>query len=1006
MGPPPPPSLSDHSGGKENENLPIPTPPDGEIKPEHEHPNDIKPENHSEPPKIHEHQSHKENFDAIMDTGSSPSEIVTDNQNNQVVANTTPNMFQGIGVPTIDTYVIVDQVLLQPALYLFKVSLLPINVASSLIAPDEDKALEYAAALSLKNMKKIPIFSSAAILMETALNLFNELRLNSIRPLFKKRMQQIIVFLGQGSGGLYSYCNQYKKVLTAEHLYKLENHIYKAMKYFKKFTKDDFVQYTFCGKEPQINFGTFERDTLKECLDLSESFDFRNKYLLPVQLSYFVVCDLKDGVLIAAGDPHAMEAMAHVDFGLEPGSEDYDNFKTEVFKTATSINELQVEAENICTYYPAEIISNKAIRNFWKKYFDKGISAQLANFENSLYSELRSLGEEDTKALAIAYALVYAIKTTETPCYKLYEEDSINYLELDRMLRSIDPTETLYNSVTALTTRIVSNCVRLLPKHLSLLDNIFDSANPHEVFWDEAQREVMINALTSNTGWISICGPKNSGKTCRILDACLDLPVDRDCVYIDMSKVSTEMECVSRVISQLHLMECSTKESFNTCFNKFLSELKFGSVVIFDNIDGDEKAETITSFSSFATAIFKLCEPFETSLCFVIVGRHMTNLSFVVQTINIPALQGDVVISLANKLLPMDPNALVTASQGYSGLMYYLTMKCNIDTIRAIAVNTSADPAALQAVYGSEPGGMSHDVNSALSEDEKLLAGCLLKVSASFGPAMSWYISKENFSDDIVRWYLAWKGLIAKGWLSCDGYLNYMVAKDATVSSSLNATAPTLQEQWRRYCLFWAQHLQDVSACCEDSLMPWEDFDKYRHHYKNMLGCFFKQQNSEEETTLTNISELAALLSGGVVRLLNFRFSPEGGVLLANAIVAAIDASDESYALTYFKAVADLGVQMRRAERYDEAIRIMEKAQKTHEKLITDAEVLGRFYAVLGNLHHSKKRLTKADQIYSKALQHWDSIGLTEDTHKATKLTKERQELLRQQKGCNTCTIS
>jgi len=97
---------------------------------------------------------------------------------------------------------------------------------------------------------------------------------------------------------------------------------------------------------------------------------------------------------------------------------------------------------------------------------------------------------------------------------------------------------------------------------------------------------------------------------------------------------------------------------------------------------------------------------------------------------------------------------------------------------------------------------------------------------------------------------------------------------------------------------------------------------------------------------------------------------------------------------------------MRRAERCDEAIRLMERVQRSHEKFVTDGEVLGRFYAVLGNLHHSKNRLRKADLIYSKALQHWDSIGLTEDTHRAHKLTKERQDVLRQQRGCKTCTIS
>jgi len=960
---------------------------------------------------VHHHNHNPENFDALLlDSGKSPESTPQSDNTDNSRALLSKGFFDGIALPTlplptVDPYSITDSVLFQPALYLFKVSLLPVNLATSLISPDEDKALEYAAALAIQNMKKFPALISSSTLLIAALKLFEELRLNSLRPLFKKRIQQIIVFIGQASGGLYNNSIQYKKVFTAEHLHKLENHIYKAMIYFKKFTRDDFVQYTFCGKEPQINFGNFERETLKECISLSDLFEFRNKHLLPVQLSYFVVCDLKDGVLTAASDPQAMATMGQVDFGLEPGSEDYENFKAEVFKTANSILEVQTEAQNVCTYYPAEIISNKAIRNFWKKHFDKAITVTLVDFESYLYSELKAFGEEDTKALAIAYALVYAIKTSTTPAHKLYEEESINYLELDRMLRSIDPNETLYNTVTLLTTSIVSNCVRLVPKHLSQLDNIFGNTNANEVIWDEGQREEMVTALNNNTGWLSICGPKYSGKTCRVLDACSLLPVDKDCVYIDMAKVSTEMECTSRVVSQLHLMECNTKESFTVRFNQFLSELKFGSVIIFDNLDGDEKSETINSFSSFAAAIFKHCEPFETTLCFVIVGRHMTNLSFAVQTINIPPLQAEVAHNFAKTLLPVDPTSLVRASQGLPGLMYHYAKKCNLDTIRAIAINVTADPAAIHEVYGPKPGGISHDVNTNLGDDERLLASCLLKVSASFGPAMSWYMAKDNFKEDIVRWYLAWKGLIAKGWVSPDGELNYFVPSDATITSSPTGTAPTMEEQWQRYCMFWAQHLQDVSSCCEESLMPWEDFDKYRHHYKNMLGCFFKQQNGSE-TPSVNLSELAFILSGSIVRLLNFRFSPDGGVLLANAIVASIDASVESLAVAYIKAVTDLGVQMRRAERSDEAIRLMERVQRSHEKFVTDGEVLGRFYAVLGNLYHSKNRLGKADLIYSKALQHWDSIGLTEDTHRAHKLTKERQDVLRQQRGCKTCTIS
>jgi len=178
------------------------------------------------------HNHNPENFDALlMDSGKSP-ESDSPQSDSQVLSK---GFFDGIALPTlptVDPYSITDSVLFQPALYLFKVSLLPVNLATSLISPDEDKALEYAAALAIQNMKKFPALISSSTLLIAALKLFDELRLNSLRPLFKKRIQQIIVFIGQVSGGLHNYSIQYKKVFTAEHLHKLENHIFIKQWYF------------------------------------------------------------------------------------------------------------------------------------------------------------------------------------------------------------------------------------------------------------------------------------------------------------------------------------------------------------------------------------------------------------------------------------------------------------------------------------------------------------------------------------------------------------------------------------------------------------------------------------------------------------------------------------------------------------------------------------------------------------------------------------------------------
>jgi hypothetical protein len=91
--------------------------------------------------------------------------------------------------------------------------------------------------------------------------------------------------------------------------------------------------------------------------------------------------------------------------------------------------------------------------------------------------------------------------------------------------------------------------------------------------------------LFSNIGWSLVTGPKLSGKTYRLLHCAHHYPKDdKDLVWFNFDGITSEVDGISRVSQLLHFRNCHIYLELEVLLHRFLSKLRFGSIVIFDNI--------------------------------------------------------------------------------------------------------------------------------------------------------------------------------------------------------------------------------------------------------------------------------------------------------------------------------------------------------------------------------------------------------------------------------------
>jgi hypothetical protein len=333
--------------------------------------------------------------------------------------------------------------------------------------------------------------------------------------------------------------------------------------------------------------------------------------------------------------------------------------------------------------------------------------------------------------------------------------------------------------------------------------------------------------------------------------------------------------------------------------------------------------------------------------------------------------------------------------------------RCSLETLRIVASELS------NPLFQNESLVIQEALANNLTSDERLCAACLIKNITPFNEAMAWYVCKEAFNNNIVRWYFAWKILIKRRWVLSAGDLGFVVPADAVVAGVIS-TSITQEAQWDRYILFWAERLAQVDIAAAVCLTALEDFDNYRSHYKNVFYGFFNKaiDVGTHAKICTDITKVACAISGNVSTVLTNRFSADGGVLLAHAIYSCYDLSlrgstkfcsyfhyhhHHNYKLIigtifHLRGASDLGVQMRRSGQYADGIDMMNVAILDANFMPTDILEFNiekaRAYAVKGALLHSANDYFEANVYYNKAIDLWDELGLTSDKWKDNFITQ------------------
>ena len=328
--------------------------------------------------------------------------------------------------------------------------------------------------------------------------------------------------------------------------------------------------------------------------------------------------------------------------------------------------------------------------------------------------------------------------------------------------------------------------------------------------------------------------------------------------------------------------------------------------------------------------------------------------------ISIPPLSHKPALAMAKSLQWIDAEALVLAGRYCPGEMVLLHRFCSLKAIRAIASIRTKDRHGSDSVGGKEKKGagesgskgsgtkgransqtnqpvFSHslspgsslrrlwdattnlllkDILSVLSHDELLAAFAVIPGIPPIGEACGWALCRELFSGDLLRWRLAWRGLIRSGWLIQVGDLGFVtLAPLGYVVASPRTTALTGENhpnfppvppteditsengniiRERRsslYLHYWAAELTRIDISCSENLLNFALFDRHYQHFRIMfaslvastLGADMRsgeklrgsQQNGKEEVGADK-DPSRRLLSFG--RSLSASYSMEGSL--------------------------------------------------------------------------------------------------------------------------------
>jgi hypothetical protein len=254
----------------------------------------------------------------------------------------------------------------------------------------------------------------------------------------------------------------------------------------------------------------------------------------------------------------------------------------------------------------------------------------------------------------------------------------------------------------------------------------------------------------------------------------------------------------------------------------------------------------------------------------------------------------EVATGFACELFTPDPTALALAGQCLPGLMIRLARHIDIEVLRNIArehQHTVHHQQHVSELPKSVYTHMSECVARELNEDETLCATCLLRGIPPFHDNLAWELCREAFSNDILRWKVAFMGLRATGWLSHRADRGYIVPATAMVrpvdSVALYGFSISATMQWAAYIVHWTNELVAINHNANGSCVL-IGFDAQFLHIQNVFDILIttsKEQAGESSKKGIDSSETKM---ENEFRPLSTHFDIDDPVMIARRVSAML----------------------------------------------------------------------------------------------------------------------
>lgn len=343
-----------------------------------------------------------------------------------------------------------------------------------------------------------------------------------------------------------------------------------------------------------------------------------------------------------------------------------------------------------------------------------------------------------------------------------------------------------------------------------------------------------------------------------------------DALWVDFSAIQSSNECGSRLATQLFLDHRKL-----TALEDRLYSLRPNSVVVFDNLGNDVCVTGPSGFINFLTVISPVLQEFEGMMSFVLVTNQELSWEVThkfcgdIRKHEIQALSDAKAREFAEQVYPLDPEMLLSACRGLPGKMARFAKYTSIGTIRQAAEAVSRETNDRGSVYyyptdpsefynSPEEAIMAEGIAEELTSEESLAAGCILQGIGPFDDGLAWSLCKEAFNFDVARWHMAWKGLVASGWIHDIPDLGYVMSPVAVVTKAEDVT---LEHQWETYVNYVAEQATRINAKAEETPFVLKDYyNSNISHFTALLNTFLDAVDPFQRQALTPEDAVASEL--------------------------------------------------------------------------------------------------------------------------------------------------